>query len=242
MEIAENGNQAVDAVRRNAYDVVLMDVQMPELDGVAATREIRALPLTQIRYSHYRAHRQRRMMGDEKEYLEAGMTDYISKPIGTDVLFVKLAQIARKAVTHQPDVLPDEWEDAADPQNADHAELPLLDLEKLASLTSSLPMSDVRDLLRLFMLDTDKHIADMREQNAGGNLDGVGRNAHVIVSTAGNMGASRLYALARALDSACRAGDDVSMKELVGEMAAVNVRTADAIREWMESGSVRQIA
>lgn len=241
VEIAGNGNQAVDAVRRNIYDVVLMDVQMPELDGVGATREIRAMPSPKSDIPII-ALTANAMMGDEKEYLEAGMTDYISKPIRTDVLFVKLAQIARKVAAYTPQSapLPEESKSEANPQIDD---LPLLDLEKLDSLAAMLPAPDVRDLLRLFMLDTDKHIADMREQNAGGNLDGVGRNAHVIVSTAGNMGASQLYALARALDAACRAGDDTSMSYLVGELTAVNVRTADAIRGWMDqSRSVRQSA
>jgi HPt (histidine-containing phosphotransfer) domain-containing protein len=179
------------------------------------------------------------MMGDEREYLDAGMTDYISKPIRTDVLFVKLAQIARKAA-HRPDSPAEKLNDAMD--TADHAELPLLDLEKLTSLTTTLPVSDVRDLLRLFMLDTDKHIACIREQSADGNLSGIGHNAHDIVSTAGNMGASQLYALARELDAACRAGDDTSIKHLVSELAAANVRTADAIRGWIDESSVRQTA
>ncbi|MBA2587278.1 MAG: response regulator [Alphaproteobacteria bacterium] len=94
VEVAENGNQAVDAVRRQNFDVVLMDVQMPDLDGIGATREIRGLPYPKSDIPII-ALTANAMIGDEREFLDAGMNDYVSKPIQTDILFVKLAQIAR---------------------------------------------------------------------------------------------------------------------------------------------------
>lgn len=80
LTIVENGLEAVAAVARTPFDLVLMDVQMPRMDGVAATREIRGLPgpIANIPIIAITAHA---MRGDRAKYLEAGMTDYISKPI-----------------------------------------------------------------------------------------------------------------------------------------------------------------
>ena len=92
VHMVENGLQAVDAVRRDDYDVVLMDIQMPELDGIGATREIRALgePKCNIPIIALTANA---MTGDEKYYLESGMDAYVSKPIRPVELFQKLAEV-----------------------------------------------------------------------------------------------------------------------------------------------------
>ncbi|HKU65214.1 MAG TPA: response regulator [Rhizomicrobium sp.] len=91
--IVENGLEAVEAVRNGTFDVVLMDVQMPEMDGPAATRAIRALPKPQcgIRIIAMTAHA---MSGAKEEYLGVGMDDYIAKPIQPALLLSKLAACA----------------------------------------------------------------------------------------------------------------------------------------------------
>jgi signal transduction histidine kinase/DNA-binding response OmpR family regulator len=98
VHMVENGLQAVDAVRRDEYDVILMDIQMPELDGIGATREIRALgaPKCNIPIIALTANA---MAGDEKTYLEAGMDAYVSKPIRPVELFQKLAEVTVRAAT-----------------------------------------------------------------------------------------------------------------------------------------------
>jgi len=92
VELAQNGHEAVDAVRRADFDVVLMDVQMPELDGVQATKQIRALPEPKrsVPIIAMTAHA---MAGAKEQYLAAGMDDYISKPVQPQVLLQKLAHL-----------------------------------------------------------------------------------------------------------------------------------------------------
>jgi CheY-like chemotaxis protein len=87
-----DGRQAVDAASRGDFDVVLMDVQMPKLDGVQATREIRALPGPE-RGVPIIALTADAMSGARETYLAAGMNDYLSKPIDPDVLLAKLDEI-----------------------------------------------------------------------------------------------------------------------------------------------------
>jgi CheY-like chemotaxis protein len=95
IDIVGNGAAAVEAVRDGTYDLVLMDVQMPILDGAEATRQIRALPAPKcgIVVIALTAHA---MVGAEEEYLAAGMDDYLTKPLNLAGLLSRLADIAAR--------------------------------------------------------------------------------------------------------------------------------------------------
>ncbi len=85
--VADNGNDAIEALSKNDFDIVFMDIQMPELDGIEATKLIRKSDPSQINVNipviAMTAHA---MKGDKETFLEAGMNDYISKPINIDEL------------------------------------------------------------------------------------------------------------------------------------------------------------
>jgi signal transduction histidine kinase/CheY-like chemotaxis protein len=97
VEVAENGRQALEALRRAEFDVVLMDVQMPEMDGLAAAAAIRARENAtggeRVAIVALTAHA---MKGDEERCLAAGMDAYVSKPIRSDRLFAVLGAVARR--------------------------------------------------------------------------------------------------------------------------------------------------
>lgn len=90
---AENGQQAVDlfAADPDAYDIILMDVQMPVLDGLTATRTIRAMPLQKGREIPIVAMTANAFKEDQEMSIAAGMNDHIAKPIEIDVLLGTLA-------------------------------------------------------------------------------------------------------------------------------------------------------
>jgi signal transduction histidine kinase/CheY-like chemotaxis protein len=92
VDMVENGHQAVDAVRDGDYDIVLMDIQMPELDGVQATEQIRAFPAPKSAIPVI-ALTANAMSGAKEEYLGSGFDDYVTKPIDPAVLLSKLAEI-----------------------------------------------------------------------------------------------------------------------------------------------------
>ena len=81
MAVAGNGGEALAALERQAFDVILMDVQMPEMDGMDATAAIRAREQTTGRHVPIIAMTARAMKGDREECLRAGMDDYLSKPL-----------------------------------------------------------------------------------------------------------------------------------------------------------------
>ena len=92
IDMVSNGIEAVAAVLRCRYDLVLMDVQMPEMDGVTATRKIRDLP-DEVSNIPIIAVTANAMVGDREQYLSAGMTDYISKPINPQKLASVIARL-----------------------------------------------------------------------------------------------------------------------------------------------------
>ncbi|MGJ3233127.1 MAG: ATP-binding protein [Oceanicaulis sp.] len=91
-DLAPDGAEALAAVQRSAYDVVLMDVQMPGMDGIEATRRIRALPAP-LRDLPIVALTANAMRGDERRCIEAGMDGYVAKPIERDRLFDEIARV-----------------------------------------------------------------------------------------------------------------------------------------------------
>ncbi len=90
-DVAGNGLEAVDALERQPYDVVLMDMQMPELDGLDATRRIRK-QIADERQPRIIATTANAMEGDRELCLEAGMDDYVSKPLRIDELVRALSE------------------------------------------------------------------------------------------------------------------------------------------------------
>jgi PAS domain S-box-containing protein len=101
IDIVGNGIEAVSTLIRGSYDLVLMDVQMPEMDGVTATRRIRELdgPQSEIPIIALTANA---MKGDEQKYREAGMNDYVTKPIESEKLAAAMQRQCGDAVSLRP--------------------------------------------------------------------------------------------------------------------------------------------
>ncbi|HSG42769.1 MAG TPA: GAF domain-containing protein, partial [Anaerolineales bacterium] len=93
-DVASNGIEAVESIERQIYDVILMDVQMPEMDGLDATRNIRKL--TDVTQPHIIAMTANAMEGDREMCIAAGMNDYVSKPIRINELIEALLKVERK--------------------------------------------------------------------------------------------------------------------------------------------------
>jgi CheY-like chemotaxis protein/HPt (histidine-containing phosphotransfer) domain-containing protein len=237
VEIAENGHQAVDAVRRSEFDVVLMDIQMPELDGVQATRQIRALPEPKcsVPIIAMTAHA---MSGAKQEYLAAGMNDYISKPVQPAALLSLLAGIAARNTEEQlPDAIASE---PAPPPTAtldekNIATLPVLDLAKLADLERVLSAGGLRDFILLYLVDLEQRLANIAESRANGDFESVSREAHVVVSTAGNLGAMQTSEIARRLSEVCRSANHERCSLLTDELCESCGISSAALRVWLDN-------
>ncbi|HEX6082236.1 MAG TPA: response regulator, partial [Methylomirabilota bacterium] len=203
-DVAANGLEAIDAVARQTYDVVLMDVQMPELDGFEASREINR------RFGRGRprivAMTANAMQGDRELCVAAGMDDYVAKPIRIEELVAALRRVTpHREAAARTDAAPAGATAAASGDGAAPAD-GAIDRAAFDRLVASTGREFVVELIETFDEDARELLAALRRSLAGLDVDGFRRAAHSLKSTAESLGAVALGALARELEGQARAG------------------------------------
>jgi two-component system sensor histidine kinase/response regulator len=220
-----NGRQALDALARVPYAAVLMDCQMPEMDGFAATAEVRRNEGT-ARHTPIVAITASAMPGERERCLAAGMDDYIAKPFRAEELAVALERWVAPAPAQAPPV-PLGRSDAV-PEPA----APVLDESVLSSL-GGLPAHESAGLraevLRLFAEDTPRRLANMRAAVASNDAVALTREAHALKGEAGMVGARALQEAARELERLARDGTLEDAAPHLPRLAAAYQRAHDAL-------------
>jgi two-component system sensor histidine kinase/response regulator len=203
VDLAEDGAVALAAVQQQEFDIVLMDMQMPVMDGVSATRAIRALP--QFADLPIVAMTANAMEHDRQLCLEAGMNDVVVKPIEPAALWKALLRWARRPAAG-----------AAEPTAALEAvpggrEAGSAPMAGVAGLDSQLGLSRMMGKRPLYEAMLRRFVASQREAAAAihaslacGDLATAERQAHTTRSVAGNIGATTVAALAGAVETAVR--------------------------------------
>ena len=200
--LATNGREVLDLLEGagfKGFDAVLMDVQMPEMDGMEATAAIRAREKTSGTHLPIIAVTAHAMKGDRERYLGGGMDGYVSKPIRPDALFSELARLVPGAAAQeaQPATLPATME--AGPAAA-------LDRSALLDRVEG-DMELLGDIIELFKEDSVRQIAAIREAIDKKQPDAVRRGAHTLKGTCGNLGTPEAAATAFELEKLAAAGD-----------------------------------
>ena len=230
VDTAVHGREAVDRARAADYDLILMDMQMPELDGLQAAAQIRQMP----RHAHTPivAMTANAFLEDRLACLAVGMNDHISKPVDPRMLYVKLLQALGPLPSQPPDAACRPLGPASPgalvsaPAMA-RGPSPLARLASVAGLDVGQGMGFAGDnaelYLRLLPVFAERHSGDadqMRHRWAEGDIHGVGQLAHALKSVAGSLGAVHLHAATEALEHAARrqASPD-QVVELIDEVA-----------------------
>jgi len=201
VEIVADGREAVEAVRARSYDVVLMDVHMPELDGLAATREIRRLggeharvPIIALSASV--------LPSETEQCLAAGMDAHLAKPIAPAELAEALARHAGPPAATRPAFAAGE----------------VLDREHLRLLLEALGRGKVRALIDGLPDDADPHRARLAAASERGDLDETRGAAHALKGIAANLGLLALAELSGAIEEACAEGHGADAARLCGRV------------------------
>jgi len=212
-----NGAEVLKALQTIPYDLVLMDVQMPVMDGLEATRRIRnpqsAIPKHGVPIIAMTAHA---MQGDRERCLEAGMNDYVTKPVSPQALAEAL----------------DKWlpAETAGPRKQtpgapvfDRAGMMarLMDDEELA-----------RTVAEGFLEDVPRQIEALRGYLEAGDVPGAERQTHTIKGASANVGGERLRAVAFEMENAAKAGDLDAVKAHMAELKA----QFDRLKQAMTKG------
>ena len=222
-EVVANGLEAVQALETVPYDLVFMDVQMPEMDGFQATRVIRD-PHSQV-LDHLvpiiamTAHA---MQGDRERCLEAGMDDYVSKPIEVPALAAALAKWLTPLGENQPPRAGPAQ--AAPPASIPHKRIPVFDRAGFMDRVTN-DTEFARVLIEAFLEDMPGQMKQLRSHVAAGDARRVEQMAHKLKGASAAVGGEAFRAVASDMEEACKAGDlthlSIQMAELDAQLAAL---------------------
>jgi CheY-like chemotaxis protein len=200
--VVDNGVEALAAVERESFDVVLMDVQMPKLDGYEATARIRESERGSGRRLPIVAVTAAAMIGDREECLSAGMDDYITKPIDAGRLAETLWRVAAGAAEPAVDAAPE----SAPPPATAAAEVPAFDPAVAAALFPDGEAS-VREYAGILRQECPRLLLEIREGLEQGDPGSFRRAAHTLRSTAEYFGATPVVDLAGRMEQFGSSGD-----------------------------------
>jgi len=213
--VATNGREALELLEARGFadfDAILMDVQMPEMDGMEATATIRAQEKTlgsHIPIIGVTAHA---MKGDRERCLEGGMDGYVSKPIRPDALFSELERLV-------PIFAPQRTKTANSTAGADTTTALVLDRNALLDRVEG-DMELLSDIIELFKDDSVRQIAAIREAIGKKEAETAKRAAHTLKGTCGNLGAPEAAATALELEKLAAAQDFASAESKLRSLEA----------------------
>src|SRR5215207_7992144 len=227
-DVAADGLEAVEALSRVPYAMVLMDVQMPDIDGYEATTEIRHREEGSGHPTPIIAMTANAMEGDREKVLEAGMDDYLPKPVRPEELE---AALKRWVPEEGAQVL----EGGNESTTSDEASEPLdhAVIENLRELGGSEMLSE---LTEMFLDDVSSRFPALREALEGGDASSVEQIAHALIGSSGNMGARRMAAICTELQYVGASGDLSRVPELLERLEAEFGRVRPALEAEIARG------
>ncbi|MGW8302659.1 MAG: response regulator [Desulfobacterales bacterium] len=244
--LATNGQEAIDAIQKNEYDAVLMDVQMPVMDGYTATREIRNLK-SEIRNVPIIAMTAHAMAGDADKSIAAGMSDHVTKPIDPDQLFATLQKWI-KPVTERTVVQKLPVRDApAQPDETVPVEENLPESLPGFNLAAGLArLMGNKRLYRKLLLDFGANYGgvagEIRRALAAGDFNQAHSLVHNLKGLAGNLEATDLQAASVAMEKLVKGqtAETVSDKELNQKLTDLESSLEQALEAVQTLGPIAE--
>jgi CheY-like chemotaxis protein len=225
--IAGNGLEALVAIDSQSFDLILMDVMMPEMDGLEATREIRARQNDRALNPNYKspiiivAMTASAMPGDREKCLAAGMDDYLAKPVRPEDVRTIVERWGEKAALDTSHPAKDSVvETARIMANTDMPmnDLPSVDMERLNEFTEGNP-DNLTELATLYVKQTAEQIEQLQAAVKTSDAPGVRRIAHSCAGASATCGMKRIVPLLRELEQQGEAGKLTNAAELFTQVA-----------------------
>ena len=192
--VVQDGTEALAVMRRQTFDVVLMDIQMPYMDGLEATQAIRAREQETATHVPIVAMTAHAMQGDRERCLAAGMDGYVTKPLRPTELFEVIASLTAP-VAHMPETpaTPEEEQDILDRKTL---------WERVAGDADLL-----REIIDLFLADCPERLIELHEALTHQDCTALARAAHRLKGALGNISANNALAAVRRVETSAREGD-----------------------------------
>jgi two-component system, sensor histidine kinase and response regulator len=232
--IAKNGREGLEAVSREDFDLVLMDIQMPEMDGFEATRKIRASGKAGAEALPILAMTANAMAGDRERSLEAGMNDHVIKPIDPEKLYSAMVRWIKPGGRKVP-------EGFMERPGVEEKEGPKESLPDIPGIDSKAGLGRVGGNVCLYR----KLLGKFARDHAGAHqevIDALGRNdrelaqrlAHTVKGTSGNIGATDLFNAAAAVESAIAKDDKDALPASLEEFRKRLENVIDILKPALE--------
>ena len=210
VDIAANGLEALDAVRRRPFDAVLMDVSMPELDGIQATERIRRLSgnagrVPIIALTAYATKE------DRDRFLASGMQGFVAKPIAKAALYAELDKVLRQEKKAR--------EAPAKPRCPDRSVFRHFDLDAVERLMADFPANVKEAALVSFEDDVSDCLHALRDAAEREDFEALERHTHTLKSVSGSFGARRLMELAARANELARSGRGAEAAAHIDDLA-----------------------
>jgi CheY-like chemotaxis protein/HPt (histidine-containing phosphotransfer) domain-containing protein len=227
--VAENGKDVLHTLRQQSYDVVFMDVQMPEMDGLEATRHILEEWSDKER-PRIVAITANAMAGDREMCLEAGMDDYISKPIQVEALVeaLKRSQVAQTEEAEGS-------EEGLHHSSPITQHAPLLDPAAIDKLIKMVDDPDfLVELIESFLSNMPRLLANLHQALEQGDTSGMRTAAHTLKANSRDFGAKDLFELCQELEMKAKAGTLDGAAELIARIEPASERVKEALEALKE--------
>jgi signal transduction histidine kinase/HPt (histidine-containing phosphotransfer) domain-containing protein/ActR/RegA family two-component response regulator len=226
VQTAENGEEALRLIEQQHFDIVLMDCQMPVVDGFAATKMLRQQELGSGRHLTVIAVTANAMEGDKERCLAAGMDDYLAKPYsGQDLRNLLLRWLPSEEAPRtakQPPIPPRPGQMALEPSRKIRPPLDAAVLDSLRSLNPEGGNVLIDTLITAYLRSAPPELEHLESGLAAGNAEQILRAAHKLKSASHNVGATTLGETFQDIETLVRQGD----------FAAVQLRLPLLRKEW----------
>ncbi len=207
VDFADNGQIAVEKANKNHYDIILMDIQMPVMDGIEATKRIKSLDKKSIPVIIGLS--ANAMTGDADKFINLGMDDYITKPVAPSTLYEKIKTWRKdqKPNNHKSNIYNVTNKNNSRLMNFEEIQKkPVFNentLSVLKTQTASQPEL-LQEIFESFFEDADELVAMMNKNKVENNYEEFARTIHTFKGISGTIGASKLHELLKMIDLHCK--------------------------------------
>ena len=225
VDVVGNGLEAMAAIKQRPYHLILMDIGMPELDGVGAMQQIRKLPSdrAQTPIIAMTAHV---MKGDRSKLLAQGMDDYLPKPTSRERLLTCIANWLDVDVDVDVHASPG---DAPAKVSASP-----IDTSALRQLGEDTDPSLVPQLIETFLETAEQQMESIVSAAASSNIEQITQTAHALKSSSATFGAHRMNELVKSLESAGKLEDTATLADMVPHLEREAAAVFQALREYRD--------
>ncbi|HEX3797181.1 MAG TPA: response regulator [Verrucomicrobiae bacterium] len=241
-DVANNGLECLQSLTRQPYDIIFMDVQMPEMDGLEATRQIRLRQKDPAAEGHFKSNiaivamTANAMQGDREKCLAAGMDDYVAKPVRPDDIRLVVERWGSRVTAEaQADSSAEHPASTVlETKSTPAQQAPPVDMERLLDFANG-DLENLRELVELYLQQTAKQITQLTSAVEAKNGDEVKRLAHSCAGASSTCGMTGIAPVLRELERQGMEGLESSALDLARQASCEFDRIKNFLTDYLNS-------